>query len=81
VLSVKLRMKSQHTIPIGVSLTCNGKALPFNIRQDRYCTCDAILRHIYVSNVAVKKGVFMIKKVNIDMGRILSGHGLTGAFS
>lgn len=62
-------------------MTCNGKALPFNIRWDRYCTYDAILRHIHVSIVAVKKGVFMIKIVNIDMGHILNGYGLTGAFS
>ena len=62
-------------------MTCNGKALPFNIRQDRYCTYDVILRHIHVSIVAVKKGVFMIKNVNIVMGHILSGYGLTGAFS
>lgn len=81
VLSVKLRMESQHSIPIGVSMTCNRKALPYNIRQDRYCTYDAILRRIHVSIVAVGKGVFMIKKVNIDKGHILSGYGLTGAFS
>jgi hypothetical protein len=62
-------------------MTCNKKALPFNRRQDRYSAYDAILRHIHVSIVAVEKGVFIIKKVKIDMGHILSGYGLTGAFS
>jgi hypothetical protein len=36
---------------------------------------------IHVSIVAVEKGVFMIQKINIDMGHILSGYGLMGAFS
>lgn len=62
-------------------MTCNGKALPFNIRQDRYSTYDTILMRIHVSIVAVEKGVFMIQKINIDMGHILSGYGLMGAFS
>jgi len=61
-------------------MTCNGKALPFNIRQDRYSTYDAVLICIHVSIVAVEKGVFMIKKVNIGMGHILSGYGLNGSF-